>query len=118
MTATEQELACLHADLLLLHYQLQLMAGMQEVTHRVQQRQQDMAAATARRDQEAQIWGARTAKQKRVDEAKLEAAGKVPSHAAVSQQRPVHAAWCSALALWLCHRPPLWWRSAELALED
>lgn len=96
MTATEQELACIHADLVLLHYQLQLMAGMQEVTHRVHQRQQDMMAATARRDQEAQIWGARTAKQKRVDEAKIEAAGKVPSHPSVSPQ------WVA------CHRVLSW----------
>jgi hypothetical protein len=79
MTATEQELACLHADAMMLHQRLQLTAGLREATAKVQSKRDQMLASTMKRDLQSDIFGPRTQKEKRMDEAAVEAAGKLPS---------------------------------------
>jgi hypothetical protein len=79
MTATEQELAYLHADALLMQQRLQLAAGMREAAAKVTSKRDQLLASTLRRDKQAAIFGPRTQKEKRLDEAAVEAAGKLPS---------------------------------------
>lgn len=83
MTLTEQELACIHADALLVQQCLQLSAGLQEVTAGTAAKKQRLIASTVKRDKQSAIFGTRTMKEKRMDEAAIEAAGKTPSSAAV-----------------------------------
>lgn len=79
MTATEQQLACLHADALLLQQRLQLATGLQEAAAKVSSKRDQLLASTLKRDRQADIYGPRTQKAKRMDEAAVEAAGKLPS---------------------------------------
>jgi hypothetical protein len=79
MTATEQELACLHADTLLLQQRLQLAAGLQEAAAKVTSKRNQLLASALKRDRQADIFGPCTQKEKRLGEAAVEAAGKLPS---------------------------------------
>jgi hypothetical protein len=79
MTYTEQELACLHAEALLVQQRLELMAGLQEAADKATAAQQQMMQAAVRRDQQSNIYGMRTLKDKRVDEAAIKEAGKKPA---------------------------------------
>lgn len=84
MTQSDQELACIHADALLVQQRLELSAGLKEVAANTAMKQQQMIASTIKREKQSDIYGARTAKDKRMAEAAIEAAGKPPSNAAVS----------------------------------
>lgn len=79
MPATEQELACLHADALLLLQRLQLAAGVRDATAKVLSKRDQLLTSTLKRDKQADIFGARTQKEKRLDEAAVAAAGKLPN---------------------------------------
>jgi hypothetical protein len=84
MSDTEQVLACLHADALLLKSRLELKLGMQEAECRATARQQRLQATLQKRDQQADIFGARTRKERRLDAAAVEGAGRMPQTAEVS----------------------------------
>lgn len=77
MSSTEQELACLHVDALTLHHRLELTAGCQEAAAKATARRAGVLAASMRRDAQAPIFGARTLKQKRKDEARAEEVARV-----------------------------------------
>eukprot|EP00775_Hariotina_reticulata_P005829 gene5829-6070_t len=79
MTYTEQELACLHAEAFLVQQRLELVAGLQEAADNAAAAQQQMVQATARIDQQSNIYGVRTQRDKRADEAAVKAAGKKPT---------------------------------------
>jgi hypothetical protein len=91
MTATEQELACLHADALLLLQRLQLAAGLREAAAKAQTKRDQLLASTVKRDLQADIFGPRTQKEKRLDEAAVGAAGRLPSSNEVSKLARQHA---------------------------
>jgi hypothetical protein len=74
--AAEQELACLHADALALHFRLELEDGRRDASARASARRAGLLAASARRDAQAAVFGARTAAQRRGDDARAEAAGR------------------------------------------
>lgn len=84
MSDNEQELACLHADALMLSSRLQLKLGLCEAATKASTRQQRMQATLQKRDQQADIFGARTRKERRMDAVAVESAGQVPSSAPVS----------------------------------
>lgn len=90
MTPTEQELACIHADALLVQQRLELSAGLQEVCAETAAKQQQMVASTIRRDKQSKIFGTRTMKEKRMDELAIEVAGRTPSNAAVGATIAAH----------------------------
>jgi hypothetical protein len=79
MSPTEQELACLHTDLLLLQYRMELTDGVRQVQVKAAEQQQRLRLAAAKRDAQSDIFGTRTMKEKRIDEIKLQRAGEVPS---------------------------------------
>lgn len=83
MSDTEQVLACLHADALLLKSRLELKLGMQKEASKATARQQRLQAALQNRDQQADIFGARTRKERRLDAAAVEGAGRMPQTALV-----------------------------------
>jgi hypothetical protein len=83
MGLTEQDLACLHADALMLHFRLELAAGCQDAAARAAARRDGLLAASTRRDAQAAVFGARTAKQRRDDDARAAAAGRGHSNPAV-----------------------------------
>ena len=83
LSAIEQELACLHADALALHFRLELEDGWREAAARASARRCGALAASARRDAQAAVFGARTAKQRREDALKAEAAGHATTNPAV-----------------------------------
>lgn len=82
----DQELACLHTDALLVHYRLELAAGCKDAAARAAARRKSVLAASARRDVQAAIFGERTAKQRREDDVRAGAAGKVATNPAVSAE--------------------------------
>jgi len=84
LSSTEQDLACLHADALSLHFRLELTDGCQEAAAKAAVRHAGALSASLKRDSQAAIFGARTAKQKREDEVRLESAGQLASNPAVS----------------------------------
>lgn len=84
MSDTEQVLACLHADAVLLKTRLQLKQGMHEAAAKATSRQQRMQTTLQKRDQQADIFGARTQKERRLDAAAVQAAGLAPQTALVS----------------------------------
>lgn len=83
MSDAEQVLACLHADALLLKSRLELKLGMQEAAAKATARQQRLQATLQKRDQQADIFGARTRKERRLDAAAVEGAGRMPQTASV-----------------------------------
>lgn len=84
MSDTEQVLACLHADALLLRARLDLKLGLQEAAAKVAARQERLRATLQKRDQQAGIFGARTRKERRLDAAAVDSAGVCPQTAPVS----------------------------------
>lgn len=85
MGPTEQDLACLHTDALLLHFRLELAAGLHDASTKATARRAALLEASVRRDgaAAAAVFGPRTAKQRRDDEARAEGAGRVTSNPAV-----------------------------------
>lgn len=83
MSASEQDLACLHADVLLLRARLQLSLGLQAAAARTAAREQRLTNTLTLRDKQAAIFGARTRKERREDAAAVEAAGNLPRTAPV-----------------------------------
>lgn len=84
MSQTEQELACIHADAIVLQQRMELSIGLKERQAKTAIRQQHMISSTMKRDKQSDIFGTRTMKEKRMADAAIEAAGKPPSSAAVS----------------------------------
>lgn len=96
MSPTEQDLACLHADALSSYYRLELKAGVLDAQAKAQAKQHKMMETTQKRDADAAIWGARTTKEKRLDESRLQHAAKVPSNNVVSvTHHPLHCCACA-----------------------
>lgn len=99
MADAEQVLACLHADALLLKSRLKLKLGMQEAASKATARQQRLQAALQKRDQQAEVFGARTCKERRLDAAAVKGAGRMPQTALVGVEgtrgalRPVQPHW-------------------------
>lgn len=85
MSATEQELACLHADALLMLQQLQLANGLRHAAVKVAAKREQMLASTIKRDRQSAIYGPRTMKERRLDDLALEAAGKAPNRNEASE---------------------------------
>lgn len=83
MGPAEQDLACLHADALTLNFRLELSAGRREAAAASSARRAALLAATARRDAAGAVFGARTAAQRREDDARAERAGRVATNPAV-----------------------------------
>ncbi len=75
----------MHADALSLHFRLELTAGCQDATAKAAARRATLLAATAKRDGQAAVFGERTAKQRRDDEARTRAAARAPSHPAAKE---------------------------------
>lgn len=89
MSDAEQVLACLHADSLMLQTRLQLKQGRREAAAKTAAHQQRLQATLQKRDQQADIFGARTRKERRLDAAAVEGAGRLPMTAPVrSAMRP------------------------------
>lgn len=95
MSSTEQRLACLHVDAVMLHHRLMLKLGLLDAASKVTAKEQRMHAALQRRDQQANIFGARTRKERRLDEAMLENAREVPRTAPVSAAAVAGCTWYS-----------------------
>ncbi len=94
MTATKQDVACLHADLLSCSFRVELSLGRQEQRLKAEGKKTKLLATTAKRDAMATVFGARTTKERRQDEARVEEAVAVPSNpvvGAASEQPLVHA---------------------------
>ena len=84
MSDTEQVLACLHSDAIMLLRRLELHHGLQEAVEKVTTRQQRLQASLQKRDHQADIFGARTRKERRLDAAAVQQAGQTPKTAPVS----------------------------------
>ena len=84
MSPTEQELACLHTDLLMLQYRLELADGVRQVQARAAEQQQKLRLAAAKRDAQSDIFGTRTMKERRMDDIKAQKAGEVAAIPTVS----------------------------------
>ena len=80
MPDSEQELACLHVDLLALLLRVELSIGVREQQAKADSKQGRLVAATERREAKSNIYGVRTMKEKRMDELRMEAAVKTPSN--------------------------------------
>lgn len=87
MTPSEQELACIHADALLIQQRLELAAGLKEVLAKTAARQEQMFLNTIKRDKQSAIYGTRTMKDRRIDDVALQEAGRPPSSAAVRHRQ-------------------------------
>jgi hypothetical protein len=98
MSDTEQVLACLHADALLLKSRLHLKQGMHEAASKASARQQRLQATLQKRDQQADIFGARTRKERRLDAVAVEGAGQLPQSAPVSAVKTERAVAAVAAA--------------------
>lgn len=83
MSNTEQDLSCLQVDALLIVARLELALGLQGAAARTSERQRRLQAAIVRRDQQADVIGARTRKERREDAAVVDAAGQAPTTAQV-----------------------------------
>jgi hypothetical protein len=96
MSDTEQVLACLHADALLLKIRLVLKHGMHEAASKAASRQQRLQATLQKRDQQADIFGARTRKEHRLDAIAIKSAGQLPQTAPVRDNKTECAAAAAA----------------------
>lgn len=79
MSATEQVLACLHADIIMLKSRLELQQGLLDAVAKTAGRQQRLVATLQKRDQQADICGPRTRKERRLDAVAVDKAGKAPA---------------------------------------
>lgn len=86
MQFTEQELACLHVDLLMLLYRMELAVGLEEQARLAAGRRSQLLAAAERRDAQATIFGERTLHERRQDAAMAIEAGRLPAHPEVRPQ--------------------------------
>eukprot|EP00879_Flechtneria_rotunda_P025042 GHRR01026578.1.p1 GENE.GHRR01026578.1~~GHRR01026578.1.p1 ORF type:complete len:516 (+),score=184.34 GHRR01026578.1:750-2297(+) len=91
MLPSEQDLACLHADALLVQQRLELAVGLREAASRAKVKQDQLLTTAAKRDKQADIFGARTIKDRRADDAAAEAAGKAPASSAVHERQLLEA---------------------------
>lgn len=100
MSDVEQVLACLHADGLVLRSRLQLKIGMREAAAKTAAHQQRLQATLHKRDQQADIFGARTRKERRLDAAAVENAGQPPTTAPVSLVCRIRLSAASCTIVW------------------
>lgn len=84
MSTTEQELACVHVDLLALLYRTELAIGVMENANKAATRRARAENAAHERETRSNIFGVKTMTEARQEAAKIEAAGIVPPNAAVS----------------------------------
>lgn len=80
MPDTDAELACLHVDVLAALYRVELAVGLAEQVAQSSGKQARLADSVARREAQSSIFGSRTAKEKRLDEARMQQAATTPSH--------------------------------------
>lgn len=114
MTHEEQELACLHTDALLVRTQVALTMGKCCAEQDAEARRNASLEASAKREQQADIYGVVTAKERRKAMAAATLAGRPPSHAVVRVVSCIRAwfrvcvcsCFCSHLGHTLTHSHP------------
>lgn len=84
MSNAEQDVACLHTDIVATLFRVDLKQAVQEMQHRAANRQTRLIETLRTRDEQAIIFGERTAKEVRRDELKVQQAVDVPTNCAVS----------------------------------
>jgi hypothetical protein len=84
MTETEQQAACLHADLFALLQRVELQLGLEHQSQQAAARKNRLESTLAKRDAQADIFGTRTIKEMRVDKAKLDKAASTAPNPVVS----------------------------------
>lgn len=100
MSDDEQVLACMHADAVMVETRLELKLGLQDAAAKAAARQQRLQASLTKRDQQADIFGARTRKERRLDAVAVEHAGYTPSTAPVRAVQAIPALHPFQAGLW------------------
>lgn len=98
---SDQELAHLHVDILAAVYRVELAIGVAEQQASAQAKQTRLADGIKRREDQSNIFGVRTMKEKRLDDIKLEKAVTTPTNPPVSASILIYAVVCCAPSAWL-----------------
>lgn len=104
MSATEQELACVHVDLLALLYRTELAVGVTENANKALTRRGKAETAALDRDAKSNLLGVKTMKEAREEAARIDAAGVVPPNAAVGVAVLMR---CDAASWWPPYGPTI-----------
>lgn len=91
MPDTDAELACAHVDVLAALYRVELAIGVSEQLSQAQTKQQRLVDSIARREAQSSIFGTRTIKEKRLDEARVMAATTMPPHPPLKERELLQA---------------------------